>query len=745
MGVTKENPIHVLHVDDEAGILKVTKQILELQGLFQVDSAGSVEDAFSKMKLNDYDVIVSDYQMPVKDGLQFLEELREKNNKIPFILFTGKGREEVAIEALNLGADRYINKIGKPETVYDELKHNIRQVVKNQKSMETLLFEQTLIKTLLDYSKDFIYFKDKKARYVRVSEPYLDFFKLSKEDIIGRTALDLFPDDVGKQIYDEELQIIKTGKPIINKEEYSNGVCALTTTIPWVDKKRNIVGLFGISRDITERKKAEDRILQQNEFLNNTLESLSYPFLVINADDYTIQLGNTVSGFDNAKKQFCYEVTHKQNKPCTNEHPCPLEKVKKTKKPVIEEHIHCDEDGSSRNVEVHGYPIFDDEGNVVQMIEYCLDITERKNVEEELNISEERLKILFEFAPDAIYLNDLKGNFVDGNKAAEEITGYKREKLTGKSFLSLKLLPRKQLLKATKLLARNVLGKPTGPDEFVLNRKDNTQVQVEIRTYPVNIKGQKLVLGIARDITKRKGMEEEKNRLFFDIGERVKELNCLYEISKLVEKSDSSLEEILKEISNLLPQAYQHIDDVCSRIIFENREFKTKKFKVTPYKQSSDIKIHGKKVGVIEVYYLKEKPMSDEGPFLKEERVLIDTVAVRVGQIIDHRKEQDKRRESDMNFRLLVDGTEDYAMFLLDADGYVVNWNAGAEKIKGYTTEEIIGKHFSVFYSDEDIQSGKPELELKTARETGRCEDEGWRLRKDGTLFWANDSHSIIW
>ena len=101
-----------MHVDDEAGFLKVSKQILELNGPFQVDSASSVKEA-----------------------------LREKGNKIPFILFTGKGREDVAIEALIIGADRYLNKIGKPETAYGELAHSIFQVVEKQKAKR--LFEDS--------------------------------------------------------------------------------------------------------------------------------------------------------------------------------------------------------------------------------------------------------------------------------------------------------------------------------------------------------------------------------------------------------------------------------------------------------------------------------------------------------------------------------------------------------------------------------------------------------------------------
>jgi PAS domain S-box-containing protein len=89
-------------------------------------------------------------------------------------------------------------------------------------------------------------------------------------------------------------------------------------------------------------------------------------------------------------------------------------------------------------------------------------------------------------------------------------------------------------------------------------------------------------------------------------------------------------------------------------------------------------------------------------------------------------------------YRLLVESVEDYAIFALDPNGHIVSWNPGAQRFKGYTASEIIGQHFSVFYPPEDIQSRKPQIELEIAQTVGRLEDEGWRVRKDGTQFWAN-------
>jgi PAS domain S-box-containing protein len=104
----------------------------------------------------------------------------------------------------------------------------------------------------------------------------------------------------------------------------------------------------------------------------------------------------------------------------------------------------------------------------------------------------------------------------------------------------------------------------------------------------------------------------------------------------------------------------------------------------------------------------------------------------------ERRRAEEALRESEERFRLMVQSVRDYAIFMLDSTGHITTWNAGAERIKGYTADEIIGKHFSIFYPPEDLENGKPARELEIATRTGVYEEEGWRLRKDGTRFWAN-------
>ena len=102
------------------------------------------------------------------------------------------------------------------------------------------------------------------------------------------------------------------------------------------------------------------------------------------------------------------------------------------------------------------------------------------------------------------------------------------------------------------------------------------------------------------------------------------------------------------------------------------------------------------------------------------------------------RRVLDILRASEERFRLLVEGVRDYAIFMLDTEGRVTTWNLGAERIKGYEAEEIIGEHFSTFYTDRDVERGHPDEELRIAAAEGRYEEEGVRVRKDGSTFWAN-------
>jgi len=145
--------------------------------------------------------------------------------------------------------------------------------------------------------------------------------------------------------------------------------------------------------------------------------------------------------------------------------------------------------------------------------------------------------------------------------------------------------------------------------------------------------------------------------------------------------------------------------------------------------QASGASQHHKKSGEVIDVQIRSYPLVFAG---KDARLVVAT------DVTEQKSAEEALKESEERFRLIVTNIKDYAVIVLDPQGHVMSWNGGAQKIKGYQAEEIVGKHFSAFYPAEDVAIGKPAVELKSAKEEGRFEDEGVRLRKDGSHFWAN-------
>ena len=146
---------------------------------------------------------------------------------------------------------------------------------------------------------------------------------------------------------------------------------------------------------------------------------------------------------------------------------------------------------------------------------------------------------------------------------------------------------------------------------------------------------------LKREISKRKRAEEALRKRTHDLGERTKELNCLYDISHLVENPGISLQEILQGVADLVPPAWQYPGITCGRVVLEGQEYRTANFRETIWKQASDVVVHGNRVGAVEVYYLEERPEIDEGSFLKEERSLITAIAELVGHITERKRAEE--------------------------------------------------------------------------------------------------------
>ena len=228
------------------------------------------------------------------------------------------------------------------------------------------------------------------------------------------------------------------------------------------------------------------------------------------------------------------------------------------------------------------------------------------------------------------------------------------------------------------------------------------------------------LVGTVQDITERKRAEET-------LKERVKELKCIAEISKLAEKPGISIEEFVKQSAALLPSAWQYPEDACARITLDGAVFRTENFKESVWSQSADLHVDGQKIGRVTVGYLKEKPAADEGPFIKEERELINVVADFLSHIIQHRRTEKAIRESEAKWRSLAANAPDI-IINVDRAGKILFIN---RTVAGFTVEGTIGKSIYDFTAPENHEVIKGTIEKvfstgeMAAYETGGAGAEG--------------------
>lgn len=297
---------------------------------------------------------------------------------------------------------------------------------------------------------------------------------------------------------------------------------------------RLIDTITSLEKEVAERKRAEEMSHQQYTLLNNIINSLTHPFYVIDANNYSIKLANTAAGFgDLSGEPTCYNLTHFSDVPCSSEHhPCVIQKIKETKKPAMVEHIHYDKNGKTIIAEVHGYPIFDDKGDIAQVIEYNLDISDRKKAEEQVR----KFKILSDNSNDVHFLVGKDGKFLYVNKAACTVSGYSEEELLSMSITDIDTVH--DLPKFQELLDQ-IQKEKIPPIESINRRKDGSLFPVEITVTGHEIGGRPYMFAALRDISERKAAEEkintslkEKEILLREIHHRVK--NNMQIISSLL-------------------------------------------------------------------------------------------------------------------------------------------------------------------------------------------------------------------
>ena len=420
-------------------------------GGFEIEHAWSVDDAFKKMATGHYDVIISDYDMPQKDGLQFLKELRDQKNQIPFILFTGKGREEVAIKALNLGVDRYFNKQGNIETVYGELAHGIIQL-SNQSRINKKLFEEeerfkqlfsstpmaVVIYEVIDDGEDFV-IKDLNPAVEKIE-------KIDKASILGKRLTHVFPGVKTFGIFEVFKRVWKTGKAkYFPAAIYQDSRDLGSWRENWVIKLPND-NIAAIYNDITERKKVENNLkcsLENERFLADLIRNASIAIAVAYPDG-RLMMGNDafkeLTGYDEDElKRITWSavLTPSEWREYESKR---LEEINQSKKSGVYRKEYIRKDGSRVPIEIVVHPFFDNNGNISYYFGFITNITERKKVEEEMKKSEMILKN----STDLIITTDLQGKITSWNNGASEIFGYSAQEMIGENVAKLYMPPKKE-------------------------------------------------------------------------------------------------------------------------------------------------------------------------------------------------------------------------------------------------------------------------------------------------------------
>jgi PAS domain S-box-containing protein len=451
------------------------------------------------------------------------------------------------------------------------------------------------------------------------------------------------------------------------------------------DLKPSTKKINHISKVLTELKKIEiERTREFNE-VSNILDGIGDLLFVMDKNRIITRVNKSTCQALRKKPEEivgkrCCEVVHGSNEPWPN---CPACKTFETNLSVTAE---INDSNLGIPLLVTTSPIFDEKGELIQCVHIAKDMTSIKLAEEELHIAAN----LFDAATDSILVHDLDGKFVYFNEMSYKSRGYNREE-----FQSLRIrdLQAPGVINDVGSKIQSMTDKEDLTFEALNVRKDKTVFPVEVHLRVLESDGRKFVLSVARDISERKKVEADRSRLFHDMNERVKELNCIYRVSKIFEKSDIVIEDALLETVNLFPPAMQYPEAACARVVVGNQEFSTKNFEEAHWKLTADIKVRGEVVGFVEVSYLDERPTVDEGPFLKEERNLMFVVADRLGKIIERKEAEEALSASEQRWATTLCSVGD-GVIATDILGKITFMNRIAENLTGWSSEEALERKF---------------------------------------------------
>ena len=271
--------MRVLYTDDDPMLLDIASEFLRANG-FEVEVANSAAEALEMLRRSHYDALVSDYQMPNIDGIELLRHLRSMADNIPFILFTGKGREELAIEALNSGADYYLQKGKEPKALFAELAHHVQRAVERRVAEDQLGESREKFRALVECIGDWRWEMDARGVYSYCSPQVFDVIGYYPSEMIGREISEFV--SVQERSRDSPLimnELRKKGKlqQFENVRVHRKGslVYVESSVVPILDENDRTIGYRGVDRDVTKAREMERALADANHRLE-ILENVTW-------------------------------------------------------------------------------------------------------------------------------------------------------------------------------------------------------------------------------------------------------------------------------------------------------------------------------------------------------------------------------------------------------------------------------------------------------------------------------------
>ncbi|MHA2027236.1 MAG: PAS domain S-box protein [Candidatus Thorarchaeota archaeon] len=622
--------------------------------------------------------------------------------------------------------------------------------------------------SLLNSASDSIIVLDESLEVRQANDRFFELFGIEPRDVIGKSAknlpLSIFSESGMLAQYMEAVkgtQHSSETRFTIQDKDYYLKIKLIPTAFD-----NGARAVTAILEDVTVRKKAEKEIQRQHDFLEKAMESLTHPFYVINVDDYIVRIANKAANFGSLTgNQTCYALTHKRLEPCDGiSHPCPLIEVKRTKQPIIVEHLHFDNKDKLRILEVHGYPILDNEGNVVQMIEYNLDITDNKRALEAIKNSEIKFRSIFENAPVGIARVDTNGLIMEANGSLAQLLDISQQELVG---MNVKELSHPDDYALEKRLDQEIVDglRESYTIEKRFIRKDDSTVWGRLSvSITRDEKGDvDYIIGMVEDISKSR-WSDDMQRIQHDLMSSLSKHVSLEEASReilqaalivegvdcgglyLVNDSTGVLElvdhmglsdEFVADAGLLAADSSQVSLIMRGDVIYGNH---SKDFRDTSSVRVKEglrgiaivpIKHDNKVIAVMNL----ASHIHDEIP--EHSRQFIETLALQVGEVWVRIKAERELSSSETRFRSVFENAG-IGMTIVDVDDRILDTNQRYQELIGYTNEELKKMSVVQFTHPDDVEADAVLFGRVMNCEIDSYQMEKRYIRKNGKQIWVN-------